>query len=619
VSFLGVSIRRLTHPITIAFALLIVVGIALSTLVGTQRTDHAIVQHTMEVKEALSATQIAVYEAETGMRGFIITGRDDFLAPFLVAKDILPLHIGNIQKLTADNARQQDAVARLKTIVDELLVVLEQRIGTYRTQGQAPAFAAITGRSKALADEAIGLLKGMIIEEDRLLLDRQADAERTAVAVQILAIVTLVFALIFGTLNAVEGSRRRKEIEAGHAALHESHERLKAEVAEREGVEMQLRQALKMEAVGQLTGGVAHDFNNMLAVVIGALDIAKRRIGAGDHNIGGLIESAIDGAKRGATLTQRLLAFSRQQALEPAVLHCNRMVSGLSDLLRRTLGENIQIEIVQGAGLWRIHADGNQLENALVNLAVNARDAMPNGGRLTIETENTALDARYAVEHALKPGEYVMISVSDTGTGMPPDVIARAFDPFFTTKDVGQGTGLGLSQVFGFVKQSGGHIKIYSELGRGTAVKIYLPRFDGTLDAQEEDKHAAPLGEAAHRPAVVLVVEDDETVKLLTVASVEELGFTVVSASNAKDALKILDSRNDITLLVTDVVMPEVTGRQLAEEARKRFPDLKVLFTTGYTRNAIVHNGTLDPGVHLLSKPFTLEQLSQAIHRVMET
>jgi len=617
-SILGVPLRRLVHPITLAFALLIVVGIALSYLVSSQRADHEMVQHTMEVKEALIAAQLSVSEAETSMRGFLITGRDDYLTPFVTSKDLLPLHIANIQKLTADNSVQQAAIAKLRPAIEELLMVLDQRIATYRDRGQAAAFAAITGRSKALADESVGLLRGMIAEEDRLLRERQTDAERTATSVQVLAIITLVFAVIFGALNGFEGSLRRREIEQGHAALHESHERLKAEVKGRERAETQLRQAQKMEAVGQLTGGIAHDFNNMLAVIIGALDIIRKRVKAGDHNIDSLLENAIGGAKRGAILTQRLLAFSRQQALEPEVLNVSRMVSGLSELLRRSLGENIQIEIVHGAGLWPIRADSSQLENALVNLAVNARDAMPDGGKLTIETENTTLDAQYAADNDIAPGDYVMISVTDTGTGMPPEVIARAFDPFFTTKGVGQGTGLGLSQAFGFVKQSGGHVKIYSELQRGTSVKIYLSRHDGALNNAETANTAAPT-QAAHTPCVVLVVEDDDSVRRLTVASVEELGFTVYEAPGAKKGLEILDAHGDIQLLLTDVVMPEVTGRQLAEEARKRRPDLKVLFTTGYTRNAIVHNGTLDPGVHLLSKPFTLEQLSQAIHRVMGT
>ncbi len=616
---LEVSVRRLTHPIVIAFALLVVVGIALSSLVRTQEHDHAIVQHTMEVREALGSARLSLFEAETGMRGYLITGREDYLAPYLKARDMLPLHLGNLQKLTADNPAQQAAVAKLKPIVDELLPTLQSRIDTFRTSGQAAALASITGITKTLADEANGVLEGMLAEEARLLVERQAASERTSNYVQGLALVTLIFAIIFGALNAVESSRRRKEIEAGHAALHSSHERLKTEVKERETIEFQLRQAQKMEAVGQLTGGVAHDFNNMLAVVIGALDIARKRISQGDGNILTLIESAIEGAKRGALLTQRLLAFSRQQALEPKVLHINKLLSGLSDMLRRSLSENIRIEIVQGAGLWRTYADAHQLENALVNLAVNARDAMPNGGKLTIETENAVLDERYAADHAIAPGHYVMISISDTGTGMPPDVVARAFDPFFTTKAVGQGNGLGLSMVFGFVKQSGGHIKIYSELNQGTAVKIYLPRHE-SAEAFEDETRPVPRDElATHTTAKVLVVEDDDTVRLLTVASVEELGFMVFTANGAGEALRILAANTDIALLVTDVVMPEVSGRQLAEEARNRLPHLKVLYTTGYTRNAIVHNGALDPGVHLLSKPFTLEQLSQAIHRVMGT
>lgn len=294
-------------------------------------------------------------------------------------------------------------------------------------------------------------------------------------------------------------------------------------------------------------------------------------------------------------------------------------MTGLSDLLRRTLGENILIEIVHGGGLWRVHADYHQLESALVNLAVNARDAMPTGGRLTIETENAVLDERYAADHGIMPGDYVMISVTDTGTGMTPDVVSRAFDPFFTTKAVGQGTGLGLSQVFGFVKQSGGHVKIYSEVGQGTSVKIFLPRRGAGAGPAEDGAPKALSRElASHAPGVVLVVEDDDTVQLLTIASVEELGFTVLHASNAMAAMEILKQRGDIALLLTDVVMPGITGRQLAEEALKLRPALNVLYTTGYTRNAIEHNGALDPGVHLLSKPYTLEQLSAAIARVME-
>lgn len=356
----------------------------------------------------------------------------------------------------------------------------------------------------------------------------------------------------------------------------------------------------------------------MLAVIIGALDICKKRMGKGDFSVLNFIDSAIDGARRGALLTQRMLAFSRQQALEPKVLNVNTLVSGLSDLLRRTLGENIGIEFVQGARLGRVFADGHQLENTLLNLAVNARDAMANGGRLTIEAENVTIDQRYAADHSIAGGAYVMVSVTDSGTGMSADVMARAFDPFFTTKALGQDTGLGLSQVFGFVKQSGGHIKIYSELGRGTTVKLYLPRHDVT-GAEEISLPQRAQALAEHTHALVLVIEDDDTVRAPTITSVEELGFSVLAAASAKEAMKILEGRTDTQLLLTDMVMPGVTGGQLAKEAVKLRPALKVLFTTGYTRNAIVHNGMLGPGIALLSKPFTLEQLSQAIHRVMQS
>jgi len=614
-------LRRVVHPAVIAFALLIVVGVALTWLVRAQRLDHEWVMHSMEVREAVGQARLGIFEAETAMRGYLITGREEFLIPFVKAKDLLPLQISNIRQLTADNPRQQENIDKLTPLVERLLPTLQQRIDIFKTSGQAAALASITGITKTLADEANAVIDAMIAEESRLLGDRQATNERNAFLVQFLAIATLIVAVTVGALNGIESSRRRKEIEAGHAALLQSHERLKAEVQQRESIELQLRQAQKMEAVGQLTGGIAHDFNNMLAVIIGALDIARKRMSEGDHNVQRLIENAIDGAKRGATLTQRLLAFSRQQALEPKVLNVNRLLAGLSDMLRRSLSESVHIEIVQGAGLWHVFADHHQLENALLNLAVNARDAMPDGGRLTVETENTTLDARYAEDNGIEAGNYVMISVTDTGAGMPAHVISRAFDPFFTTKAVGQGTGLGLSQVFGFVKQSGGHVKIYSEVNRGTTVKIYLKRHDVAAGSVELDQALSTQGQlatAAHTPATVLVVEDDDTVRMLTIASVEELGFTVHAAPGAKEALKILAADKNIALLLTDVVMPEVTGSQLAAEARKMRPDLKVLFTTGYTRNAIVHNGTLDAGVHLISKPFTLEQLSQAIHRVMD-
>ena len=413
---------------------------------------------------------------------------------------------------------------------------------------------------------------------------------------------------------------KRHRAEQALRELNETLERRVAdEVAERSRTEEALRQAQKMEAVGQLTGGIAHDFNNMLAVVIGSLDLLGRRFAASEPRAARYIESARDGARRAAQLTQRLLAFSRQQPLKPEAVDANRLVAGMSDLLRHSLGASVRLETVQAGGLWRSHADPNQLENVILNLAVNARDAMPDGGRLTIETANCHLDEHYTAAHlGLAPGQYVMIAVTDTGAGMTPEVLAKAFDPFFTTKEVGRGTGLGLSQVYGFVKQSGGHVKIYSEHGQGTTVKVYLPRLVG--DAEEppaaEALASLPLGDAQE---VVLVVEDEAAVRQFSVEALTELGYCVLEADGAAAALRLIDAHPEIALLFTDVVMPEVNGRKLADEARRRRPALKVLFTTGYTRNAVVHNGVLDPGVQLLGKPFTVEALAARVREVLDS
>ena len=388
--------------------------------------------------------------------------------------------------------------------------------------------------------------------------------------------------------------------------------------AELEIAQEALRQAQKMEAVGQLTGGIAHDFNNMLAVVIGSLDLLGRRTEAADPRTRRHIANAMEGARRAATLTQRLLAFSRQQPLSPEAVDANRLVSGMSELLRHTLSGSIRFETVIGGGLWRCHVDPNQLENAILNLAVNARDAMPEGGRLTIETSNAHLDDRYVASNiGLAPGQYVLVAVTDTGTGMPSSVIEKAFDPFFTTKEIGKGTGLGLSQVYGFVKQSGGHVKIYSEPGRGTSVKIYLPRHLGTDEDAAEDPHeqTSASGEAME---LVLVVEDDDNVRRMTLDALNELGYRTLEANGATEALRLLELHPEVDLLFTDIVMPDVDGRRLADEARVRRTNLNVLFTTGYTRNAVVHNGVLDAGVDLLTKPFTIDELATKIREVID-
>lgn len=377
-----------------------------------------------------------------------------------------------------------------------------------------------------------------------------------------------------------------------------------------------LRQSQKMEAVGQLTGGVAHDFNNLLTVILGNAELLSEQL-TDQQQLRMLAEMTATAAERGAELTNRLLAFARRQPLEPQQVNLNKLIQGMDNLLRRTLPEHIDIETVYAGGLWLSEVDPGQLEGALLNLAINARDAMPDGGKLTIETANTQLDDTYASQHEeVSAGQYVLISVSDTGTGMPQHVVSRAFEPFFTTKQMGKGSGLGLSMVYGFAKQSGGHIKIYSEVNEGTTVKLYLPRALNSDDAIYEG-HAAPGTETGTEK--ILVVEDDPLVRQHVTGQLKTLGYQVHACSNAEDAIDVIMQLPDIDLLFTDVVMPgSMNGRQLADATRNLRPDIKVLFTSGYTENAIVHHGRLDRGVHLLNKPYRRQELAAKVRKVLD-
>lgn len=414
-----------------------------------------------------------------------------------------------------------------------------------------------------------------------------------------------------------ELSERRRAEEALLVLNNTLEQRVVDEIFARSKVEEQLRQSQKMEAVGQLTGGIAHDFNNMLAVVLSGLDLLKRKLAKGETDVQRFADAAIEGAKRAANLTQRLLAFSRQQPLAPEPLDANRFVSRISELLGRTLGEMVRIEPVLTAGLWQMNADPDQLENTLINLAVNARDAMPKGGKLTIETMNAVVDDEYAAEYSLTPGQYVLIAVTDTGSGMTAEIMEKAFDPFYTTKEVGKGTGLGLSQVYGFVRQSGGHVKLYSEVGVGTTVKIYLPRYYGDPGSITRERETA-IAQRGSKKEIILVVEDDERVRVLSVEALKELGYSVIEAPGPLQALQILSDERDISLLFTDVVMPDMSGRELADRARQKLPSLKVLYTTGYTRNAIVHNGVLDADTSLLSKPYRIAELASKVRKILD-
>ena len=388
-----------------------------------------------------------------------------------------------------------------------------------------------------------------------------------------------------------------------------------AEAERRELAEQALRQSQKMEAVGQLTGGVAHDFNNLLTIIIGNLGIAKR--GVVEARAERALNNALVGAERAAQLTQRLLAFSRRQPLNPRVLDVNKLIVSISDLLVRTLGENIELESIGAAGLWKVEADASELESTLLNLALNARDAMPEGGKLTIETSNAYLDEGYCQQHAgVAPGQYILIAVTDNGGGMSAETIDRAFEPFFTTKEAGKGTGLGLSQVYGFMKQSEGHVKIYSESGEGTTIKLYLPRRDGNEAAHSADE---PVGSERGRAETILIVEDDDGVRQYASEILRDLNYQIIEAKDSATALRLLDADKKFDLLLTDVVLPGKNGRELATEVERRRPGTKVIFMTGYSRNAIVHHGRLDPGTALIQKPLIERVLAQKIRQILDS
>ncbi|MFD1747425.1 PAS domain-containing protein [Rhizobium helianthi] len=409
--------------------------------------------------------------------------------------------------------------------------------------------------------------------------------------------------------------RHRQRAEEQLRQLNETLEaRVETEMAERRQAERALQQAQKMEAIGQLTGGVAHDFNNLLQVIQGNLQLLVKDV-AGNARAERRVTNALAGVSRGAKLASQLLAFGRRQALEPRVINIARFIHGMDDLLRRSLGEAIEIEVISSGGLWNTYADPTQVENALLNLAINARDAMEGSGKLTVEVGNASLDQDYARSHPeVSTGQYVMLAVTDTGSGMPPEVLERVFEPFFSTKPEGKGTGLGLSMVYGFVKQSGGHVKIYSEVGQGTTVKIYLPR----SVADEDREVVVQNGPVVGGSETILVVEDDEEVRNTVVETLADLGYRVLTARDAQAGLNVVESGLPIDVIFTDVVMPgPMKSREMARRAKERLPNLAILFTSGYTENSIVHGGILDAGVELLSKPYTREALARRLRHVI--
>ncbi|MER8743255.1 CHASE3 domain-containing protein [Mesorhizobium sp. M1004] len=605
-------------PLFIGFAVLALIVGTRAVLVETQRANREAAREAVEYQELLSGLLAMAQEAETSQRGYLLTGEKSYLQPYRQAVDAIPGQLARIDGMTAPDDELVQQINHVKDALSQNQAELAETIALYDRGDATKALELVrSGQGKAAMDQIRASMDTIRRIGGAAIAARDAHTDRVENWLRIGSIAALLAIFLLGAYTVRLSRRRFRAVAIAQEELMRKNIELGNEIQTREKAESQIRQMQKMEAVGQLTGGIAHDFNNMLAVIISAMNLAQRKLTRGEHDIMKFIEAATDAATRAANLTSRLLAFSRQQPLAPQVVDANRLVAGMSDLLRRALGETIRIETVLAGGLWKTHADPSQLENAILNLAVNARDAMGEDGKMTIETANSHLDESYAATHAeVKDGQYVMIAVSDTGAGMPADVMERAFEPFFTTKPVDKGTGLGLSQVFGFVKQSGGHVKIYSEPGQGTTIRIYLPRFFGP-------EEAAISSERAGNPAVpvtetILVVEDDPRVRASTADAMRELGYTVIHAASGQEALEKLGDNPGVALMFTDIVMPVMNGRKLAEEALARMPKLKVIFTTGFTRNAVVHNGVLDHDVHFLAKPFTIEQLAAKLRDVLD-
>ncbi|MER9107404.1 CHASE3 domain-containing protein [Mesorhizobium sp. M0614] len=606
-------------PLVAGFAVLALIVGSRAMLVEEQRANRAAAREAIEYQQLLSGLLSLAQEAENGQHGYLLTGEKSYLEPYRNAVGAIPGQLARIDSLTAPDEQLVQPINHIKDALSQKQAELAETIALYDQGNATKALDLIrSGQGKAVMDEIRTSMDTVRRISAAAVAARDEHIDQVEAWLRIGSLAALLAIFLLAGYAIRESRRRFHEVAVAQDELVRKNVALGKEIETREKAESQIRQMHKMEAVGQLTGGIAHDFNNMLAVIISAMNLAQRKLARGEHDIAQFIDAAIDAATRAANLTARLLAFSRQQPLAPQIVDANRLLTGMSDLIRRALGETIRIETVLAGGLWKTHADPSQIENAVLNLAVNARDAMGDDGKLTIETANSHLDDSYAAAHAeVAAGQYVMIAVSDTGSGMTPDVIAKAFEPFFTTKPVNKGTGLGLSQVFGFVKQSGGHVNIYSEPGEGTTIKIYLPRYFGA------DEPAVPTGRgdnpAAPVTETILVVEDDARVRVSTTEAIRELGYTVIHAASGEEALQKLAERPNVGLLFTDIVMPVMNGRKLAEEAVARMPQLKVIFTTGFTRNAVVHNGVLDHDVHFLAKPFTIEQLAAKLRDVLGT
>jgi signal transduction histidine kinase/CheY-like chemotaxis protein len=611
----------------IGFTLVVLAGGGAILLALRGGDTDAWIAHTYDVRETAKNLLIALQDSETSQRGFLLTGDEKYLDR--LGRSVVAVN-GDQKRLvaaTSDNPVQQERLAKINPWVDERIDIIRQTIALARGGRRDAAVALVqTDRGENLMNNIRDTVAPLLATELDLLHMRQAQSAALRLWLVFFVAICLLAALTLGALLA-------RSTQYYVTRLRERTAQLEIEGRKRAEMEDTLRQSQKLEAIGQLSGGIAHDFNNLLTIIIGNLDTLKRRIAApapmpADGADGGFdrlsqpLAMAMRGAQSAAQLTHRLLAYARRQPLKPERLELNRQVAGMSELLRHTLGESINIETVLAAGVWPTFVDGNQVENAILNLAINARDAMPNGGRLTIETANVYLDDAYAARFGdVTAGQYVMLSVTDTGTGIAPELMKNIFEPFFTTKPAGEGSGLGLAMVHGFVKQTGGHVRIYSELGQGTSVKVYLPRLMEAEGATAVPATRSPpaLSGRALPMETVLIVEDNDGVRGYAKSVLEEIGYRVLEAARADGALHIIQSEERIDLLFTDVVLPGgMTGRVLADRAAEHRKDLPVLFTTGYTRNAIVHHGRLDAGVQLLGKPYTQQDLIQKVREILD-
>ncbi|HEY8162223.1 MAG TPA: CHASE3 domain-containing protein [Methylocystis sp.] len=612
-----------TVSLLVAFAILAFAGLVTIRTEQDRRQSGAWVRHTLEVEGALHRLDGAIRRAEGEQRGYMVTRNPAYSS----SKDVLPRRLENdlseLDSLLADNADQAESMSKLRDLIRKRVDVFQQEFNLMEA-GHFDKAADILrgGEGKRLSDRIDALIADMVAHEESLYHQRYDEMTEATAALQtaIGSMIVLIAGVAAFAVLLVE--KQMSALRKSSEALKRAYNELISESTKRGSLEAQLRQSQKLEALGQIAGGIAHDFNNMLGVIVASLNILRRKLKRNEGGADQFITSALDGADRAAALVHRLLAFSRIQPINPQPLDANALVLGMSSILHSTLGVHVDVATVLVRDLWPIKLDANELESAILNLAVNARDAMPNGGRLTIETANAELGEDYVEENPeARPGQYVLIAICDTGEGMPPDVLEKAFDPFFTTKPIGKGTGLGLSQAHSFVTQSGGHIKICSEVGRGTCVKLYFPRYLKEREAVEPPpREAPPQEEFPHgRPEeVVLLVEDDDNARRVTAQGVRELGYTVVEAGSGKEAIQIIRARADISLLITDVVMPEMDGARLAREAVFRRHALHVMFITGYSQHAFARNGMLDPDVNLLTKPFTLAQLAKKIRVVLD-